>query len=129
MMIRAALPLTGVAGASSVLQRRRRAPERTADAPAPRGACRRLDRFTDRPWTAPPAPSLLRGAGVELGLQCADRRVIRGRHGPCPARRQTRAMRVFDEVSLERLRHAVPPFPARSELLLSMLEQVGVCRA
>ena len=30
------------------------------------------------------------------------------------------------EVPLERLRHAVPPFPTRSEIWLSLLEQAGV---
>jgi pyruvate/2-oxoglutarate dehydrogenase complex dihydrolipoamide dehydrogenase (E3) component len=33
---------------------------------------------------------------------------------------------VVGEVPLERLRHAVPPFPTRSELWLSLLEQAGV---
>lgn len=33
---------------------------------------------------------------------------------------------VAGEVPLERLRHAVPPFPTRSELWLSLLEQAGV---
>jgi dihydrolipoamide dehydrogenase len=33
---------------------------------------------------------------------------------------------VVAEVSLERLRHAVPPFPTRSEIWLSLLEQAGV---
>jgi pyruvate/2-oxoglutarate dehydrogenase complex dihydrolipoamide dehydrogenase (E3) component len=33
---------------------------------------------------------------------------------------------VAAEVPLERLRHAVPPFPTRSELWLSLLEQAGV---
>jgi pyruvate/2-oxoglutarate dehydrogenase complex dihydrolipoamide dehydrogenase (E3) component len=33
---------------------------------------------------------------------------------------------VAGEVPLERLRHAVPPFPTRSEIWLSLLEQAGV---
>jgi pyruvate/2-oxoglutarate dehydrogenase complex dihydrolipoamide dehydrogenase (E3) component len=33
---------------------------------------------------------------------------------------------VVAEIPLERLRHAVPPFPTRSELWLSLLEQAGV---
>jgi dihydrolipoamide dehydrogenase len=33
---------------------------------------------------------------------------------------------VVGEVPLDRLRHAVPPFPTRSELWLSLLEQAGV---
>jgi pyruvate/2-oxoglutarate dehydrogenase complex dihydrolipoamide dehydrogenase (E3) component len=33
---------------------------------------------------------------------------------------------VVGEVPLERLRHAVPPFPTRSELWLSLLQQAGV---
>jgi pyruvate/2-oxoglutarate dehydrogenase complex dihydrolipoamide dehydrogenase (E3) component len=33
---------------------------------------------------------------------------------------------VVGEIPLERLRHAVPPFPTRSELWLSLLEQAGV---
>ena len=33
---------------------------------------------------------------------------------------------IVGEVPLERLRHAVPPFPTRSELWLSLLEQAGV---
>jgi pyruvate/2-oxoglutarate dehydrogenase complex dihydrolipoamide dehydrogenase (E3) component len=33
---------------------------------------------------------------------------------------------VAAEVPLERLRHVVPPFPTRSELWLSLLEQAGV---
>jgi hypothetical protein len=33
---------------------------------------------------------------------------------------------VAAEVPLERLRHDVPPFPTRSELWLSLLEQAGV---
>ena len=33
---------------------------------------------------------------------------------------------VVGEVPLERLRHAVPPFPTRSELWLALLEQAGV---
>jgi hypothetical protein len=33
---------------------------------------------------------------------------------------------VVGEVPLERLPHAVPPFPTRSELWLSLLEQAGV---
>ena len=33
---------------------------------------------------------------------------------------------VVGEMPLERLRHAVPPFPTRSELWLSLLEQAGV---
>jgi pyruvate/2-oxoglutarate dehydrogenase complex dihydrolipoamide dehydrogenase (E3) component len=33
---------------------------------------------------------------------------------------------VVGELPLERLRHAVPPFPTRSELWLSLLEQAGV---
>ena len=33
---------------------------------------------------------------------------------------------VVAEVPLERLRHAVPPFPTRSEIWLSLLEQAGV---
>jgi hypothetical protein len=33
---------------------------------------------------------------------------------------------VVGEVPLERLRHAVPPFPTRSEIWLSLLEQAGV---
>ncbi len=33
---------------------------------------------------------------------------------------------IVAEVPLERLRHAVPPFPTRSELWLSLLEQAGV---
>jgi len=32
---------------------------------------------------------------------------------------------VVARVPLERLRHAVPPFPARMELWLSLLEQAG----
>jgi pyruvate/2-oxoglutarate dehydrogenase complex dihydrolipoamide dehydrogenase (E3) component len=33
---------------------------------------------------------------------------------------------VVGEIPLERLRHAVPPFPTRSELWLSLLQQAGV---
>jgi len=33
---------------------------------------------------------------------------------------------IVGEVPLERLRHAVPPFPTRSEIWLSLLEQAGV---
>jgi dihydrolipoamide dehydrogenase len=33
---------------------------------------------------------------------------------------------IVAEIPLERLRHAVPPFPTRSELWLSLLEQAGV---
>jgi pyruvate/2-oxoglutarate dehydrogenase complex dihydrolipoamide dehydrogenase (E3) component len=33
---------------------------------------------------------------------------------------------VAAEVPLERLRHAVPPFPTRSEIWLSLLVQAGV---
>jgi Pyridine nucleotide-disulphide oxidoreductase, dimerisation domain len=33
---------------------------------------------------------------------------------------------VVGELPLERLRHAVPPFPTRSEIWLSLLEQAGV---
>jgi hypothetical protein len=33
---------------------------------------------------------------------------------------------VVSGVPLERLRHAVPPFPTRSELWLSLLEQAGL---
>ena len=33
---------------------------------------------------------------------------------------------VVGEIPLERIRHAVPPFPTRSELWLSLLEQAGV---
>jgi pyruvate/2-oxoglutarate dehydrogenase complex dihydrolipoamide dehydrogenase (E3) component len=33
---------------------------------------------------------------------------------------------VAAEVPLERLRHAVPPFPTRSEIWLALLEQAGV---
>jgi pyruvate/2-oxoglutarate dehydrogenase complex dihydrolipoamide dehydrogenase (E3) component len=33
---------------------------------------------------------------------------------------------VVGEIPLERLRHAVPPFPTRSELWLALLEQAGV---
>jgi pyruvate/2-oxoglutarate dehydrogenase complex dihydrolipoamide dehydrogenase (E3) component len=33
---------------------------------------------------------------------------------------------VVGELPLERLRHAVPPFPTRSELWLALLEQAGV---
>jgi dihydrolipoamide dehydrogenase len=33
---------------------------------------------------------------------------------------------IVGEVRLERLRHAVPPFPTRSEIWLSLLEQAGV---
>jgi pyruvate/2-oxoglutarate dehydrogenase complex dihydrolipoamide dehydrogenase (E3) component len=33
---------------------------------------------------------------------------------------------VVGEIPLERLRHAIPPFPTRSELWLSLLEQAGV---
>jgi pyruvate/2-oxoglutarate dehydrogenase complex dihydrolipoamide dehydrogenase (E3) component len=33
---------------------------------------------------------------------------------------------IVAEVPLERLRHAVPPFPTRSELWLGLLEQASV---
>ena len=33
---------------------------------------------------------------------------------------------VVGELPLERLRHAVPPFPTRSELWLALLEQAAV---
>jgi threonine dehydrogenase-like Zn-dependent dehydrogenase len=33
---------------------------------------------------------------------------------------------IVGEVPLERLRHAVPPFPTRSKLWLALLEQAGV---
>jgi hypothetical protein len=33
---------------------------------------------------------------------------------------------VVAELPLERLRHAVPPFPTRSEIWLSLLERAGV---
>jgi dihydrolipoamide dehydrogenase len=40
--------------------------------------------------------------------------------------RHAATIAVVGEVPLERLRHAVPPFPTRSELWLSLLEQAGV---
>jgi pyruvate/2-oxoglutarate dehydrogenase complex dihydrolipoamide dehydrogenase (E3) component len=33
---------------------------------------------------------------------------------------------IVGEVPLDRLRHAVPPFPTRSEVWLSLLQQAGV---
>jgi pyruvate/2-oxoglutarate dehydrogenase complex dihydrolipoamide dehydrogenase (E3) component len=38
----------------------------------------------------------------------------------------TRPIAVVGELPLERLRHAVPPFPTRSEIWLSLLEHAGV---
>jgi pyruvate/2-oxoglutarate dehydrogenase complex dihydrolipoamide dehydrogenase (E3) component len=39
---------------------------------------------------------------------------------------QAATVAVVGQIPLERLRHAVPPFPTRSELWLSLLEQAGV---
>jgi pyruvate/2-oxoglutarate dehydrogenase complex dihydrolipoamide dehydrogenase (E3) component len=38
----------------------------------------------------------------------------------------TATIAVAAEVPLERLRHAVPPFPTRSEIWLELLAQAGV---
>lgn len=56
-------------------------------------------------WMATHRITLVRGRGRLTG----ERRVIVGA-----------------EVPLERLRHAVPPFPTRSEIWLSLLVQAGV---